>query len=161
MKVSRELRDLVVRRAQDACEYCRLPQIASLVPHQVDHIIGKQHRGSDDAVNLCLCCVRYNLNKGPNIASIDPETGVLVALYHPRINAWREHFACHDEWRHQWADGGGARNGPDPRNERGRPSPTTSAPHASREALVTRESPLLPNGQPFGSFEATRLTFLI
>lgn len=94
MKVSRELRDLVVRRAQDACEYCRLPQIASLVPHQVDHIIGKQHRGSDDAVNLCLCCIRCNLNKGPNIASIDPETGMLVALYHPRINAWREHFAA-------------------------------------------------------------------
>jgi hypothetical protein len=94
MKVSRELRDLVVRRAQDACEHCRLPQIASLVPHQVDHIIGKQHRGSDDAANLCLCCIRCNLNKGPNIASIDPETGSLVALYHRSINAWREHFAA-------------------------------------------------------------------
>lgn len=94
MKVSRELRDLDVRRAQDACEYCRLPQIASLVPHQVDHIIGKQHRGSDDAANLCLCCIRCNVNKGPNIASIDPETGSLVALYHPCINAWMEHFAA-------------------------------------------------------------------
>lgn len=93
MKVSRDLRELVVRRAQDACEYCRLPQFASLVPHQVDHIIGKQHRGSDDAANLCLCCIRCNLSKGPNIASIDPDTGLLVALYHPRSNAWREHFA--------------------------------------------------------------------
>ena len=92
MKVSRELRELVVRRAQDACEYCRLPQVASLLPHQVDHIIGKQHRGSDDAANLYLCCIRCNLNKGPNIASIDPDGSALVALYHPRYNAWREHF---------------------------------------------------------------------
>jgi len=94
MKVPREVRDLVVRSAQDACEYCRLPQAASLVPHQVDHIIEKQHRGSDDAANLCLCCIRCNLNKGPNIASIDPETGLLVALFHPRSNAWREHFVA-------------------------------------------------------------------
>ena len=86
MKVGRDVRELVVRRAHDACEYCRLPQAASLLPHQVDHIIGKQHRGSDDAGNLCLCCIRCNLNKGPNIASIDPETGLLVALYHPRSN---------------------------------------------------------------------------
>lgn len=93
MKVGRDVRELVVRRAHDACEYCRLPQAASLLPHQVDHIIGKQHRGSDDPGNLCLCCIRCNLNKGPNIASIDPETGLLVALYHPRSNVWREHFA--------------------------------------------------------------------
>lgn len=33
------------------------------------------------------------MNKGPNIASIDPETGTLVALYQPRSGAWREHFA--------------------------------------------------------------------
>ncbi len=94
MKVSRDVRELVVRRAQDACEYCRLPQSASLLPHQVDHIIGKQHRGSDDTANLCLCCIRCNLNKGPNIASIDPETGLLVALYHPRSDVWREHFTA-------------------------------------------------------------------
>lgn len=83
----------MVRRAQQACEYCRLPQTASIVPHQVDHIIGKQHRGSDDASNLCLSCIRCNLSKGPNIASIDPETRLLVALYHPRQSAWTEHFA--------------------------------------------------------------------
>lgn len=93
MKVVGEERELVVRRAQQACEYCRLPQTASILRHQVDHIIGKQHRGSDDASNLCLSCIRCNLSKGPNIASIDPESGLLVALYHPRHHAWREHFA--------------------------------------------------------------------
>jgi hypothetical protein len=93
MKLSSDVRDLVQRRAQSTCEYCRLPEDASILPHQVDHIIGKQHRGSDDSTNLCLCCIRCNLKKGPNIASIDPGTGLVVALYHPRRQAWREHFA--------------------------------------------------------------------
>jgi hypothetical protein len=33
------------------------------------------------------------LKKGPNIASIDPNTRLVSALYHPRRHAWREHFA--------------------------------------------------------------------
>ncbi len=93
MKISSDTRELVRRRAQDACEYCRLPQDASILPHQVDHIIEKQHRGSDDIDNLCLCCIRCNLKKGPNIASIDPEAHLIVPLYHPRRQVWREHFS--------------------------------------------------------------------
>jgi hypothetical protein len=93
VKLSSEIRELVQRRAQGACEYCRLPQEASILPHQVDHIIGRQHRGSGDADNLCLCCIRCNLKKGPNIASVDPETNLVVPLYHPRRHSWREHFS--------------------------------------------------------------------
>ncbi|WP_170319371.1 HNH endonuclease [Polyangium spumosum] len=93
MKLSSDTRDLVERRAQGSCEYCRFPQSASILPHHVDHIIGRQHRGSDDVDNLCLCCIRCNLKKGPNIASIDSETSKIVALYHPRRQSWREHFA--------------------------------------------------------------------
>ena len=92
MKVSDDARELVERRARDACEYCLFPQVASVLPHQIDHIIGRQHRGSDDVNNLCLCCIRCNLKKGPNIASVDPQTGLVVGLYHPRRHSWREHF---------------------------------------------------------------------
>lgn len=93
MTLSSEVRELVQRRARGACEYCRLPRAASILPHQIDHIIGKQHRGSDEAINLCLCCIRCNLKKGPNIASVDPETGLIVALYHLRYGSWSEHFS--------------------------------------------------------------------
>jgi HNH endonuclease len=93
VKLSSDTRELVQRRAQGACEYCRLPQEASVLPHQIDHIIGKQHRGSDEVANLCLCCIRCNLKKGPNIASIDPETGVVVSLHHPRHSSWRDNFS--------------------------------------------------------------------
>jgi HNH endonuclease len=91
--LSNETREFVRRRAKDACEYCGLPQQASILPHQIDHIIGRQHRGTDDVENLCLCCIRCNLKKGPNIASIDPNTRLVSALYHPRHHAWHEHFA--------------------------------------------------------------------
>ena len=92
MKVSDDARNLVERRAQGACEYCLLPQDASILPHQVDHIIGRQHRGSDEIDNLCLCCIRCNLKNGPNIASVDSQTGLVVALYHPRRQSWLEQF---------------------------------------------------------------------
>lgn len=90
---------MVQRRARSACEYCQLPQEASVLPHQVDHIIGRQHQGSDDADNLCLSCIRCNLKKGPNIASIDPVTSLIVPLFHPRRHSWREHFALAQDGR--------------------------------------------------------------
>jgi hypothetical protein len=92
VKISPEVRDAVERRARGVCEYCHLPREGSVLPHQIDHIIGRQHQGIDDLENLCLCCIRCNLKKGPNIASVDPETGVIVQLFHPRRHAWSEHF---------------------------------------------------------------------
>ena len=95
MSIGEETRRLVRRRAQDACEYCRIPQSASILPHQVDHIVAYQHSGSDDPENLCLCCLRCNLKKGPNIASVDPALpGVtsIVSLFNPRLQRWEDHF---------------------------------------------------------------------
>jgi hypothetical protein len=77
-----------------------LPQKASVLPHQVDHIVAQQHSGSDRESNLCLCCLRCNLKKGPNIASRDPEAANennLVALFHPRQQHWHDNFQLHDD----------------------------------------------------------------
>jgi hypothetical protein len=93
VRLSNETREFVRHRANNACEYCGLPQHASVLPHHIDHIIGRQHGGTDDVENLCLCCIRCNLKKGPNIASIDPMTLLVSALYHPRRHSWSEHFA--------------------------------------------------------------------
>lgn len=89
------LRELVRKRAGDRCEYCRIHQDQdSFFMFPVDHIIARQHGGLTDADNLCLSCFRCNSHKGPNIASLDPETGELVRLFHPRRDDWSEHF----EW---------------------------------------------------------------
>lgn len=102
MSLTAQQRGRVRRRAQYRCEYCRLPQRASILPHQVDHIVAQQHLGTDEEGNLCLCCLRCNLKKGPNIASIDPEASnedTIVTLFHPRKQRWPDHFQLQEDGR--------------------------------------------------------------
>jgi hypothetical protein len=85
--------DIHVRfRARNHCEYCRLPQSASRLKHVIDHIVARQHGGATVLNNLALCCGRCNSHKGPNIAGVDPTTGVITSLFHPRLDRWEEHF---------------------------------------------------------------------
>ncbi|MBI1901798.1 MAG: HNH endonuclease [Planctomycetia bacterium] len=69
MKKSLEQR--VRRRAKDACEYCRMPQVFYRSPIQVDHIIARKHGGPTVAANLAVACLHCNLHKGPNLSGID------------------------------------------------------------------------------------------
>lgn len=86
------LRQVVMERAGGRCEYCLLPQSASAFEHEPDHIIPIQHGGKTKADNLALACLRCNRRKGPNIGSLDPETGALVPFFDPRSQRWLDHF---------------------------------------------------------------------
>ena len=86
------LRQLVWDRAGDACEYCRLPQRLDVLPFQIDHVLAVKHHGPTTADNLALSCYSDNAYKGPNLAGIDPETGEVTRLFHPRRDDWGEHF---------------------------------------------------------------------
>jgi hypothetical protein len=86
------LRRLVFERAGYCCEYCLIPQDEVFAVHEPDHIIGEQHGGTTTADNLALACIHCNRQKGPNIASIDAETGELKFLFNPRQQDWNEHF---------------------------------------------------------------------
>lgn len=85
--------DLVRQRAGHRCEYCRLPQHASALRFHIEHIVARQHGGIDDAANLALACPECNFQKGTNLSGIDPDTGTLTPLFHPRRDPWAEHFA--------------------------------------------------------------------
>jgi hypothetical protein len=87
-----ELRGFVFDRARGLCEYCLLPDSEATQPHQLDHIIARQHGGGDDEGNLALCCVVCNRYKGTNLTSLDPETKQLTPLFNPRHQHWQEHF---------------------------------------------------------------------
>ena len=54
------------------------------MPFQIDHVIAEQHHGATVPENLALPCLNDNLHKGPNIAGLDPPTGLLTRLFHPR-----------------------------------------------------------------------------
>jgi 5-methylcytosine-specific restriction endonuclease McrA len=69
-----------------------MPATMHPAPFQIDHIIARQHAGTSDEQNLALACIHCNRFKGPNIAGLDPETGELVRLFHPRTDKWADHF---------------------------------------------------------------------
>lgn len=83
---------LVWDRAGATCEYCRLPQSASCLPFEIDHVVALKHGGATEAANLSLSCFYCNRYKGPNIAGVAPGSGRVVRLYHPRRDAWSRHF---------------------------------------------------------------------
>ena len=89
-------REAVRRRAGERCEYCRLRQAHSDLKHHVEHIMARQHGGSDHADNLALACHRCNLHKGPNLTGVDLPTGQVVSLFIPRRDRWSDHFAFED-----------------------------------------------------------------
>jgi hypothetical protein len=83
---------LVVARAGNRCEYCALPQSGYAATFNIDHIIASQHRLNDHAENLAWACPKCNRKKGPNLSGLDPVTGAIVLLFHPRKDHWAEHF---------------------------------------------------------------------
>jgi len=92
-----EVRQLVRSRAAQRCEYCRLPQEAApFFIFHVEHIVARQHGGGDDPGNLCLACPDCNRHKGPNLASIDPQTRELTPLFDPRKYSWDQHFVLQE-----------------------------------------------------------------
>jgi hypothetical protein len=86
------VRRAVTDRAHHLCEYCGVPDVATFLPHEPDHIIAIQHGGETVLANLAYACFEYNRLKGPNLSSIDPTTGMVTALYSPRTDTWSTHF---------------------------------------------------------------------
>ena len=91
--IAAETRQFVRERAGERCEYCRLHQTNSEILHHIEHVVARQHGGTDHVDNLALACHRCNLHKGPNLSGIDPLTGRVETLFHPRRDRWAEHFA--------------------------------------------------------------------
>ena len=86
------LRRLVRERAADRCEYCLIPESVTFAPHWIDHIVAEKHGGKTEADNLANSCVLCNQCKGSDLTSIDPASGEIVALFHPRHDRWTDHF---------------------------------------------------------------------
>ena len=65
------LRAFVRERAGRRCEYCRLHEDdADFLSFHVEHVVAKQHGGTDDPDILCFACAECNWAKGPNVAGL-------------------------------------------------------------------------------------------
>ena len=87
-------RAFVRQRAANRCEYCHPHQNDSpLAALHFEYIRPRKHGGSDDESNLGLACIDCNLHIGSNLTGIDPLTGAVTKLFHPRQQRWEDHFA--------------------------------------------------------------------
>jgi 5-methylcytosine-specific restriction endonuclease McrA len=90
--VSASLRQRVIDRARERCEYCLFPQSASLFTFEMEHIISEKHGGVTEVENLALACPYCNRAKGSDLGSIDPDTRQLTPFFNPRTQRWEDHF---------------------------------------------------------------------
>ncbi|MFB2974151.1 HNH endonuclease [Aerosakkonema sp. BLCC-F183] len=86
------LRQLVVQRAGERCEYCCLSQAGQAATFHIDHITPVVAGGATIAENLALACVSCSLRKGARQTVEDAETGEVVPIFNPRQQVWKEHF---------------------------------------------------------------------
>jgi hypothetical protein len=98
-RITGRVRQAVIRRAGECCEYCRSQARFSPDPFSIEHIIPRSAGGKDEIGNLALSCQGCNNRTFVSVDAIDPLSGERVPLYHPRQQRWSEHFA----WREEFA----------------------------------------------------------
>jgi HNH endonuclease len=86
------LRDAVVRRAGNRCEYCQLPAQLQVGGFEVDHVLPRSRGGQTALANVALACPHCNAHKWAHIDGEDTASGQRVALFNPRTQRWEEHF---------------------------------------------------------------------
>jgi hypothetical protein len=91
-------RKSVRARARGTCEYCRSQERFATQSFSVEHIVPLQGGGGDDLDNLAFACQGCNNHKYTKTEAIDPVSGEIVRLFHPRRDRWPDHFI----WNHDF-----------------------------------------------------------
>ena len=86
------LRQLVISRAKNRCEYCKIFDSYSFLSFHIEHIISSKHGGQTIQNNLAYSCPICNLNKGSDIATVLTSPIKPIRFYNPRIDNWNKHF---------------------------------------------------------------------
>jgi hypothetical protein len=91
------LKQLVFERARGLCEYCRSQAKYAIDPLVIDHIQPVSKGGQTIEDNLALSCQTCNNYKYNKTEALDPATGQLVPLFHPRRMEWNQHFVWNED----------------------------------------------------------------
>lgn len=95
--IPRALRQEVIERAQNRCEYCQAPLGIGTDLFAIEHILPERFGGLTTLLNLALSCSSCNTFKGSATTAKDPLTEQTVHLFHPRQDHWEEHFLWSDD----------------------------------------------------------------
>lgn len=96
-RLSKTIREFVVRRARSRCEYCQSPAAFAHQSFSIEHIRPRSRQGKDSPTNLALSCQGCNNHKYARTRFRDPVSRKQVRLFHPRRDTWSDHFAWTDE----------------------------------------------------------------
>lgn len=91
-------RKAVWQRALGCCEYCRTQERFADYSFPAEHIIPWSRGGKTELDNLALSCQGCNAHKSNSTEGIDPETGTMALLFHPRRQACQDHFAWNSDF---------------------------------------------------------------
>ena len=98
-RIPARLRQQVIERARERCEYCQTQQVI-VVAMEIDHIQPESAGGETVLENLCLACVGCNSFKLDFQSGIDPETNTETPLFNPRSQIWSDHFEWSEDGLH-------------------------------------------------------------
>ena len=90
------IREQVIDRARERCEYCQTQQVI-VISMEIDHIIPESAGGSTELDNLCYACISCNGSKLDSQVGVDPNTNEEVPLFNPRLQSWTEQFRWSDD----------------------------------------------------------------
>jgi hypothetical protein len=91
-----EMACIVEARAEGRCEYCRMHQDLQGATFHVEHVYPSSKGGDTGLENLAWCCPGCNLSKSDRVEVLDPESGQMSCLFHPRRDKWSKHFRWED-----------------------------------------------------------------
>jgi hypothetical protein len=91
--IPEKLRSQIEQSDRRRCCYCLTSEANSGIPMTFDHIQPQSKGGATTFENVCLACRSCNEYKSDTTEAVDPLTGELVPLFHPRNQQWSEHFA--------------------------------------------------------------------
>ena len=90
--LSDSIKNQVILRANECCEYCLKSNLVAYISHQIDHIINLKHGGNNNIDNLSYACYFCNVNKGSDIGTMLLPERTFIRLYNPRTDNWNDHF---------------------------------------------------------------------
>lgn len=93
-----KLRNLVLKRSNGICEYCRIPEDFSPQPFCFEHILPKFSGGKTSSENLARACQGCNAFKATRTEFYDELTDETVSLFNPRLSSWSEHFVWNEDF---------------------------------------------------------------
>jgi len=90
--ISIALRKLVLGRADNRCEYCKTSAEFATQSFTIEHIFPSSKGGTSTEDNLAFACGGCNSHKTDRTEALDPLSELMVALFNPRLDSWKDHF---------------------------------------------------------------------